>query len=94
MINIKLYMDYKEVKELKGNEADCTIVVVEDKGNGKCYSLDYETQEETGAARLFCYERADGEQTDKNYTFDLFDDLCECCSNAEIVTKTLDYLGL
>lgn len=28
-----------------------------------------------------------------SYTKILYD-LCECCSNAEIVTKILDYLGL
>lgn len=44
MINIRLYMDYEQGKELKKNESDCTIVVVEDKENGKCYFINYETQ--------------------------------------------------
>lgn len=94
MINIRLYMDYEQVKELKENEADCTIVVVEDKDYGKYYSLNYETQGATAPARLFLYERLEEAVTCKTCTFDLFDDLCECSSNAEMVKKILDYLGI
>ena len=94
MINLRLYLDYEQVKELTENEADCTIVVVEDKENGKYYSLGYETQGATTSAKLFLYERLEEAVTCKTYTFDLFDDLCECSSNAEMVKKILDYLGI
>lgn len=94
MINIRLYMDYEQVKELKENEADCTIVVVEDEENGKYYSFNYETQGATAPAKLFLYERLEDGVTCKTCVFGFFDDLCECDSNAEMVKKILDYLDI
>lgn len=95
MLEIKLYLSHKEIKDCYENGADAEIITITD-CNGKSYCFETESQNENGQyyGILYCYEQENGETIDKYSTFGLFKDLTECESNREVINEILDYLGM
>lgn len=95
MIEIKLYLNHKEIKDCYENGTDAEIVTVTN-FNGKSYCFETESQNENGRhyGTLYCYEQENGETIDKYSTFALFRALTECESDREVINEILDYLGM